>query len=513
MSKHVEKPVGVRSLIILCMLLSLLLVLVTVRPLEVLGSLAICRGDASHGHMPPSSSSPPAWTRVKVVPEWQTPAVVTDREYEKLHDESYGQPRRFVPMGTATFLFVHFSTHRVEPNSFAVVGMGAKALYLYSNPQFFCSWQPHDYPLRSAVHTNGSFIQPDRSHVSYGKQYTGTVVYCTFDLPVGSDGIGGHLVVSATHGTIHPSGLEDLSFVAKVEVPGEFNASHFRAPYELDHVYCGAPLYGSLSPKRVREWIAYHVRFLGERSHFFLYDAGGIEGKVMDVLRPWVAKGRVTIMNVRQGERYNSHYHNQFVVLNDCLFRSRSLAVWTWFFDVDEYMYIPPQYSSVNLVINEIESKFWGKRLQRISMLQRPMDHKHCIRSGDSNEQDSAWALEKLVYRRTQVTERGGQMDRKSVVRADSALAMGPHEPVRMRMPPGAKDLAEVTMWESRRLQYYHYHGTVNKKESELCHEFLGPEVNETTFDDVQHQFDDSMKLLAEGAKGFELETVGSIDV
>lgn len=33
---------------------------------------------------------------------------------------------------------------------------------------------------------------------------------------------------------------------------------------------------------------------------------------------------------------------NQFLVVNDCLFRSRFMAKWTFFFDVDEYLHVPP---------------------------------------------------------------------------------------------------------------------------------------------------------------------------
>jgi hypothetical protein len=48
------------------------------------------------------------------------------------------------------------------------------------------------------------------------------------------------------------------------------------------------------------------------------------------------------VQNIQQQEIYDAYYHNQFLVVNDCLFRSRFMAKWTFFFDVDEYLHVPP---------------------------------------------------------------------------------------------------------------------------------------------------------------------------
>ena len=42
---------------------------------------------------------------------------------------------------------------------------------------------------------------------------------------------------------------------------------------------------------------------------------------------------------------------NQFLVVNDCLFRSRFMANWTFFFDIDEYMYVEPS-TNLSVVLN-----------------------------------------------------------------------------------------------------------------------------------------------------------------
>ncbi|XP_024366071.1 galactan beta-1,4-galactosyltransferase GALS1 isoform X1 [Physcomitrium patens] len=485
--KVFEKVFGIRLLVSVCLLLSFAVILLRFKSPQdnYLGFGSIQGSQAKY-------SEP------KVVKEWQLPSIVADRAAEKLNDSSYGLPRRFLPMGTATFLFVHFSTYRVAPKSFATIGLGPKALFLYSNPAFFCSWHPAK-EAAPVIKTNGTFLQPVPTHVSYGKQYTGTAVYCNFDTPIGNDGSGGRLEIQVTHGTQDASGLEDVNFVAKEEGAGEFNASLYQEPYQYDHVYCGAPIYGSINAQRIREWIAYHVWFFGERTHFYLYDAGGFDEQVRAVLQPWVKLGVVIIMNIRQEARFNSHYHNQFVILNDCLFRAKSMAKWTWFFDVDEYIHRPAG-SNLNEVIKRIETEnFWGKRLQRVSIKQMSMDYSHCLRGSQPNSNE--WGISKMVYRKTDV---GEYPDRKNFVLSDSCLATGPHEPMAMSMPPGANQTHHVTKWEGELLQYYHFHGAIGKAEGEICVDLLDPDVNVTSFNNVTHQFDDALKSLVDDVMAFE---------
>jgi len=77
----------------------------------------------------------------------------------------------------------------------------------------------------------------------------------------------------------------------------------------------------------VREWIAYHVRLFGPKSHFVLYHAGGVHEEVFEVLKPWIELGCVTILqDIREEERFDGYYHNQFIVLNDCLHRYKFLT-------------------------------------------------------------------------------------------------------------------------------------------------------------------------------------------
>nr|DAD26057.1 TPA_asm: hypothetical protein HUJ06_027525 [Nelumbo nucifera] len=64
-------------------------------------------------------------------------------------------------------------------------------------------------------------------------------------------------------------------------------------------------------------------------------------------------KGYVTLQDIREQERFDSYYHNQFLVVNDCLHRYRFMAKWMFFFDGDEYVYVPPK-STIKLVLDSL---------------------------------------------------------------------------------------------------------------------------------------------------------------
>lgn len=250
--------------------------------------------------------------------------------------------RAFNPVGSAAYLFIQMGAYRGGPNTFAVVGLASKPLHVFAKPTFLCEWLPHGGAAASAV--AGHTILPDWG---YGRVYTAVVVNCTFSAATGADGSGGRLIISAsTGGGGDRSANATERIEALVEAPGDVNAAAppWAAPPQHEYLYCGSPLYGNLSPQRVREWLAYHARLFGghRRAHFVLYDAGGVHAGVMEVLRPWMEKGLVSLHDVREQERFDGYYHNQFLVVNDCLHRHRFAARWIFFFDLDEFLYIPP---------------------------------------------------------------------------------------------------------------------------------------------------------------------------
>ncbi|CAA2968470.1 galactan beta-1,4-galactosyltransferase GALS1 [Olea europaea subsp. europaea] len=71
------------------------------------------------------------------------------------------------------------------------------------------------------------------------------------------------------------------------------------------------------------------------------HDDGGVSAEVRMALEPWIRAGRVTLQDIRAQAEYDGYYYNQFLIVNDCLHRHRFSANWTFFFDVNEYIYLP----------------------------------------------------------------------------------------------------------------------------------------------------------------------------
>ncbi|KAF5763694.1 putative Glycosyltransferase family 92 [Helianthus annuus] len=49
----------------------------------------------------------------------------------------------------------------------------------------------------------------------------------------------------------------------------------------------------------------------------------------------------VTVQDIHEEERFDGYYYNQFLIVNDCLHRYRFMAKWMFFFDVDEFIFVP----------------------------------------------------------------------------------------------------------------------------------------------------------------------------
>ncbi|CAM6102638.1 unnamed protein product [Calypogeia fissa] len=387
--------------------------------------------------------------------EWEKPSVIKEREWEKFWDENTPEVQRtFTPVGVSAFLFIKFGAYRLSPNNFSIVGLSPKALHNFGNPGYECFWTPKSGDPIYAIEGNATGYLPG---IKYANQYVGTVVHCQFDRDVGADQTGGSLKVVAKMGSWDMTGLQDAQFVALEEKPGEYDGSLFKEPFKYDFMYCGSPLYGKISPQRVREWIAWHARILGPRSHFILYDGGGLHDDVRKVLAPWVKLGRVSIMNYRQEARYDSHYHSQAVVLNDCLMQAKTLAEWALFFDIDEYLYVPSNVS-LTAVMKEIKEEK-GRGAQQVTFGQRPMNPSHCVKrpANDSDERfQRQWGIEKLVYQRTQITEWGGWMDHKYAVQTKYMLVAGTHDHEVSFMPKGVSNSKETIFydWKDRLWRY-----------------------------------------------------------
>uniref|UniRef100_J3MEF2 Glycosyltransferase family 92 protein n=1 Tax=Oryza brachyantha TaxID=4533 RepID=J3MEF2_ORYBR len=284
-----------------------------------------------------------------------------------------------------------------------------------------------------------------------------------------------------------------IRFVALEEAPGSYDESRFRPPFPYDYLYCGSSLYGNLSAARMREWLAYHARFFGARSHFVLHDAGGVTPEVRAVLDPWVRAGRVTVQDIRAQEEYDGYYYNQFLVVNDCLHRYRHAANWTFFFDVDEYIYLPDG-RTLEQVLGPLE------RYTQFTIEQNPMSSKLCV-DDPTEDYSREWGFEKLVFRNS-IT--GVRRDRKYAIQARNAYSTGVHMSQNV--------YGRTTHKTETLIRYYHYHNSINVM-GEPCRKFVPKPVNgsKVMFEGIAYVYDDKMKRLAGEIRRFEKQTIGDI--
>ncbi|GAB2213780.1 hypothetical protein Droror1_Dr00018095 [Drosera rotundifolia] len=479
----VELKFLLTALLLLCSLATLLQFLPSTFPLSLSpSSLRSCLSTTTTLLLPNTTTE-------TTEPTNTTETMIPRRVSDQILLPNGALKRGFVPYGTAAYSFILMSAYRGGPNTFAVIGLSSKPLHVFGKPNYTCIYHPNNNNNNknneSLIHFSpGVKILPDWG---YGRVYTVVVVNCTFESPVGVEN-GGRLIVEAvTNG----GGDRDLkltdSVEALVEPPGSVDLTLFSSQPKYEYLYCGSSLYGDLSPQRVREWLAYHVRLFGGRAHFVIHDAGGVHPEVMEVLRPWMELGYVSLQDIREQERFDGYYHNQFLIVNDCLHRFRFLTRWMFFFDVDEYVYVPGR-SSLRSVMDSL------REYSQFTIEQMPMSNQLCL-TEDAGKTPKKWGFEKLVYRDV---KRGIRRDRKYAVQPRDIFATGVHMSQNMQ--------GKTTHKTEKRIKYFHYHGTIAWRR-EPCRQLIND--TQITFQDAPYVLDTTMRSVAPLVKRFEQNTIG----
>ncbi|KAK1369358.1 Glycosyltransferase family 92 protein [Heracleum sosnowskyi] len=361
--------------------------------------------------------------------------------------------RRFNTYGTAAYNFILMSAYRGGLNTFAINGLSSKPLHVFGKPSYTCEWVPHGNS-GEPIKVSGEKILPDWG---YGRVYTVVIINCTFPTPVYKT--GGKLLL---HAVANGGGDTEFNvtdtFVALTETPNSLNPAIFTDPPKYDYFYCGSSLYGNLSPQRVREWLAYHIRMFGENSHFVIHDAGGVHPEVMEVLKPWIEKGY------------------------------KFMAKWMFFFDVDEFLFVPKK-STLKSVMDSF-SEF-----SQFTIEQMPMSNKLCL-AEDRGKSYKKWGFEKLVYKDS---KQGIRRDRKYVVRPRDVFATGVHMSQNM--------VGKTTHKTEGKIMYYHYHGTISERR-EPCRQLIN--ATQINFERTPFVVDTTMRDAAGAVKRFELKMIGS---
>ncbi|KAK6916942.1 Glycosyltransferase family 92 [Dillenia turbinata] len=392
--------------------------------------------------------------------------------------------RSFSTFGAAAYNLIVMGAYRGGLDTFAVVALSSKPLHVFGRPSYSCEWVPLDKsspPITGATYK----ILPDWG---YGRVYTVVVVNCTFPHPVGVEAGGSLFIHASTNGGGDTSYNLTDTIEALRETPGSVNFSLYTSPPKYDYLYCGSSLYGNLSPQRMREWMAFHVRLFGPKSHFVIHDAGGVHPEVMEVLKPWMELGYVTLQDIRDQERFDGYYHNQFLIVNDCLHRYRFDAQWMFFFDVDEFIYIPSK-KTIKSVLDSLTD------YNQVTIVQMTMSNQLC-HSEDYGKTPKKWGFEKLVYRDV---KRGIRRDRKYAIQPRNVFATGVHMSQNLKGRTNHKT--------DRNIKYFHYHGTIAERR-EPCRQLVN--TTDITLDGTPYVLDRTMRKVANIVKRFELRTIGS---
>ncbi|CAL9241932.1 unnamed protein product [Arabidopsis halleri] len=395
--------------------------------------------------------------------------------------------RTFTGYGWAAYNFVLMNSYRGGVNTFAVIGLSSKPLHVYAHPTYRCEWIPLNQS-DNRILTDGTKILTDWG---YGRVYTTVVVNCTFPSTtvINPKNTGGTLLLHATTGDLDRNITDSIPVLTETPNTVDFTLyeSHRRRE-KYDYLYCGSSLYGNLSPQRIREWIAYHVRFFGERSHFVLHDAGGISEEVFEVLKPWIELGRVTIHDIRDQERFEGYYHNQFMIVNDCLHRYRFMTKWMFFFDVDEFLHVPVK-ETISSVVESL------KEYSQFTIEQMPMSSQLCYDGDGPARTYRKWGFEKLAYRDVKKVPR---RDRKYAVQPRNVFATGVHM---------SQNLQGKTYHRAEgKIRYFHYHGSISQRREPCRHLYNGTRI---VHENNPYVLDTTMRDIGLAVKTFEIRTIG----
>lgn len=436
-------------------------------------------------------SAPPTTTTTSLIASNASSLPITSRtSTTSVSEQKYSTPvtdpnkRIFQAYGNAASLFVQMGAYRGGPRTFAVVGLASKPIHVFGRPWYKCEWISNN---GSSMRAKAYKMLPDWG---YGRVYTVVVVNCTFPVNPNQDNVGGKLMLNAYYGE---SQRKYEKFVALEEAPGSYNESKYHPPYQYEYLYCGSSLYGNLSAARLREWMAYHAWFFGPSSHFVFHDAGGVSPQVKAALEPWVRAGRATVQDIRGQAEFDGYYYNQFLVVNDCLHRYRYAANWTFYFDVDEYIYLPVG-NTLESVLKEFSD------YTQFTIEQNPMSSVLCL-NDSAHDYPREWGFEKLLFRESRT---GIRRDRKYAIQAKNAFATGVHM---------SENVIGKTLHKTEtKIRYYHYHNSIMVP-GELCREFvpLSAKDNVTLYNKLPYVYDDNMKKLAATIKDFERTTIGTV--
>lgn len=301
---------------------------------------------------------------------------------------------------------------------------------------------------------------------THGKSYDVMLINCSFPEAVGTSMNGGFLYLNITHGS-GESAPTELAPVYR-ERPDTLRTSLYkRGPrqFQYEFAYCSGPVFTTLTPDHVKQFLMYHYALLDGAVHFFIYDSRGIDANTMAVLQPLIDAGSVTVVNFRKESQHDTWYHSQDLAINDCLYRTRSLARWVLSWDMDEYLhFVPP--TTLPALLEQYKYTPW------ISFGKIDFDLNHCA----PNESTGEWAVERMLYRPTDpicgVTCHGDRGSRKWMANPRKIQAGRIH---------AVADKSKGKVLSTNIARMNHYRGLVSLHGRSICEEVQDPLTSNST--------------------------------
>ncbi|XP_021300260.1 galactan beta-1,4-galactosyltransferase GALS2-like [Herrania umbratica] len=163
------------------------------------------------------------------------------------------------------------------------------------------------------------------------------------------------------------------------------------------------------------------------------------------------------------------------------------MAKWIFFFDVDEFIYVPPK-STIRSVLDSLSE------YSQFTIEQMPMSSKLC-HTVDAAKRNRKWGFEKLVYRDV---KKGIRRDRKYAIQPRNVFATGVHM---------SQNLAGKTTHKTEgRIKYFHYHGTIAERREPCRYLNNSTEIN---YEKTPYVLDTTLRDVAGAVKKFELKMIG----
>eukprot|EP00850_Spirogloea_muscicola_P007789 SM000040S14801 [mRNA] locus=s40:392448:395119:- [translate_table: standard] len=248
-------------------------------------------------------------------------------------------------------------TYRTGPRAFAAVGLSVLGSRDARRLDGGCSWAP--LGSRQEVPGELSAWYPGEHH---DLKYETVVLHCNLFWEPKQRAGGGRLAVT----------IDGRTRVVLREPRGApLNPA---APFAHNVTFCSPPIYGSVRPEAIHEWVEFH--FHQGVDHMVMYDAGGVDRTVAALLalyvklgechrpgpqagdgamsmldlgstckrrccasheRHWPGAGRMEIVDMRHTAKYETWLYSQVMLMNDCAYRTRFTTKWAIYLDFDEY--------------------------------------------------------------------------------------------------------------------------------------------------------------------------------